>query len=270
MSASVAAPAFAAGGAHAPRIVVKLGGRVQGDPLLPHALAALAAARPGGLCLVHGGGDEISALQRAMGVEPSFVQGRRVTSTQDLTLVRMALSGTSNKRLVSALVARGVAAVGISGEDAGLLEATVPEPALGRVGRVRQVNARLLETLVAGGYVPVISPVGRDVEAEQGCALNINGDDAAAAIAAAFGADEILFMADVPGVLADGVVVPRLDTVEARSLVARGVAVGGMAAKLEAAQAALAAGVRMARIGGLEALGDGALGTQITLARAHA
>lgn len=260
----------AAGGPPAGRLVVKLGGRVQQDPRLPDALAALAAARPGALCLVHGGGDEITALQRAMGVEPEFVDGRRVTSTQDLTLVRMALSGTSNKRLVSSLVARRVAAVGISGEDGGLIAAAVANPALGRVGRVQRVDARLLEVLVANGFLPVISPVARDVDAVNGCALNVNGDDAAAAIAAAFGAEEILFLADVPGVLVDGKVLPTLDSGEARALVVRGVAVGGMAAKLDAAQAALAAGVRRARIGGLEALGDDALGTQITLALALA
>jgi acetylglutamate kinase len=269
VSALVAVPA-SAGAPPLGRIVVKLGGRVQQDPRLAEALAALDAARPGALCLVHGGGDEISALQRAMGVEPEFVDGRRITSTQDLTLVRMALSGTSNKRLVSALVARRVAAVGISGEDAGLLAAAVANPELGRVGRVERVDGRLLEVLVANGYVPVISPVARDMDAVNGCALNVNGDDAAAAIAAEFGAEEILFLADVPGVLVDGKVVPTLDSAEARALVARGTAVGGMAAKLEAAQAALAAGVRRARIGGLEALGDDSLGTQITLALALA
>lgn len=252
------------------RLVVKLGGRVQQDPRLPGMLAALAAARPGALCIVHGGGDEISNLQRAMGIEPSFVNGRRVTSTQDITLVRMALSGTSNKRLVSALVSAGARAVGISGEDAALLEARVTDPAMGRVGRMEKVNTRLMDVLVADGYLPVISPVARDSDSADGNALNVNGDDAAAAIAAAFGAAEILFLADVDGVLADGVVIPRLDSDQARTLVERGVAVGGMAAKLDAAQAALAAGVGRARIGGLESLGDSALGTQITLAQATA
>ncbi len=252
------------------RLVVKLGGRVQQDPRLPGMLAALASARPGALCIVHGGGDEISNLQRAMGIEPSFVHGRRVTSIQDIALVRMALSGTSNKRLVSALVSAGARAVGISGEDAGLLVARVTDPAMGRVGRVERVDTRLIEVLVADGYLPVISPVARDSESANGSALNVNGDDAAAAIAAAFGAAEILFLADVDGVLDDGAVVPELDSDQARALVDRGVAVGGMAAKLDAAQAALAAGVGRARIGGLESLGDSALGTQITMAQAIA
>lgn len=247
-------------------MVVKLGGRVQQDPRLPSALATLATARPGALFVVHGGGDEISALQRAMGVEPAFVGGRRVTGERDVDLVRMALSGTSNKRLVSALVMHGVPAVGVSGEDGGMLRAAVADPALGRVGRVERVNTRLIETLAASGYLPVVSPVGGDGTG----ALNVNGDDAAAAIAAALGAEEILFMADVDGVLVDGVPLDTLDVAEAQELVARGVAAGGMAAKLEAARAALAAGVTTARIGALSALADPTRGTRLTLAPAFA
>ena len=260
-------------GAHRPssagrRILVKLGGRVQGDAALPGAIARLCADRPGGVVVVHGGGDEVSALQRALGLEPRFVGGRRVTGPQDLELVRMALSGTSNKRVVGALLSAGVLAVGVSGEDAALLLAEVADAALGRVGRVTRVDARLLETLLAAGYVPVVSPLARDAAGEG--ALNVNGDDAAAAIAAAVGAEEVLFLADVPGVLAEGTLVPTLDADEARALVARGVAAGGMAAKLDAALAALAAGVVRARIGGLDALGDPASGTLVSLAPADA
>jgi len=250
------------------RILVKLGGRVQQDPALPAAIARLCLERSGAVCVVHGGGDEVSALQRAMGLEPRFVGGRRVTGPQDLELVRMALSGTSNKRVVGALVGAGVAAVGVSGEDAALLVAEVADPALGRVGRVTRVEVRLLETLLAAGFVPVVSPLARDAAGEG--ALNVNGDDAAAALAAALGADEVLFLADVPGVLVAGAVVPSLDRAAARALVADGVAAGGMAAKLDAALAALAAGVPRARIGGLDALRDPASGTLVSLAPATA
>ena len=250
------------------RMLVKLGGRVQQDPALPAAIAQLCLERPGAVCVVHGGGDEVSALQRAMGLEPRFVGGRRVTGPEDLELVRMALSGTSNKRVVGALVGAGVAAVGVSGEDAALLVAEVADPALGRVGRVTRVEARLLETLLAAGFVPVVSPLARDAAGEG--ALNVNGDDAAAALAAALGADEVLFLADVPGVLVAGAVVPSLDATAARGLVADGVAAGGMAAKLDAALSALAAGVPRARIGGLDALRDPASGTLVSLAPATA
>ena len=95
--------------------VVKLGGRAQQDPQLPAALALLCREWPGRVCLVHGGGDEVSQLQRRMGMEPRFVGGRRVTSAADLEVVRMVLSGTVNKRLVSALLAHDVDAVGLSG-----------------------------------------------------------------------------------------------------------------------------------------------------------
>src|SRR5262245_4521136 len=95
--------------------VIKLGGRAQGDGQLPAILARV--ARSGRICIVHGGGDEVSALMRQMGREPTFVQGRRVTTTDDIAIVRMVLSGTVNKRLVVQLLSVGVRAVGISGED---------------------------------------------------------------------------------------------------------------------------------------------------------
>ena len=247
--------------------VLKIGGRPQADPSLA-ALVAEAWDAVRGMVIVHGGGDEVSALQARLGSSAQFVDGRRVTSAQDLELVRMALSGTSNKRVVGALVGAGVAAVGVSGEDAALLVADVADPALGRVGRVTRVDARLLETLLAAGFVPVVSPLARD--AARDGALNVNGDDAAAALAAALGADEVLFLADVPGVLVAGAVVPSLDAAAARGLVADGVAAGGMAAKLDAALSALAAGVPRARIGGLDALRDPASGTLVSLAPATA
>ena len=244
-------------------MVVKLGGRVQGDPALAPALARLCARRPGGVVVVHGGGDEVSALQRAFGAEPRFVGGRRVTSERDLDYVRMVLSGTSNKRLVSNLLAAGVVAVGISGEDAATIAAVPGDPALGYVGTVAGVDARLLRTLLGAGYVPVVSPVACDANAGGAGALNVNGDDAAAAVAAALGADEIVFLADVPGVLDAGALVPTLDAERAQALIASGVAAGGMATKLEAALAALAGGVRRARVASLAALDDPAAGTHV-------
>src|SRR5215469_17530226 len=103
--------------------VVKVGGRVQADPRLAHGLASLWRAAPSEIVIVHGGGDEVSALQRAAGVEPRFVNGRRVTAPEDIDRLRMALSGLANKRLVAALVAAGADALGLSGEDAALISA---------------------------------------------------------------------------------------------------------------------------------------------------
>jgi acetylglutamate kinase len=243
--------------------VIKIGGRAQTDPSLAGALAAAWAAAPGTLVVVHGGGDEVSALQRAFGAQPAFVGGRRVTSAQDIELLRMALSGSANKRLVSALVARGVSALGLSGEDAALLTAApLDAETLGCVGDPRRANVALLRHLLDGGYLPVVSPLSRGT-APDAPALNVNGDDAAAVIAAALEADELLLVADVPGVLVDGHTVPRLAPADAGDLIANGAASGGMVAKLEAALAALAGGVAHVRIGDVAAIHDTTRGTVV-------
>jgi acetylglutamate kinase len=251
--------------------VVKLGGRTQADAALPAALAALWHATGHRLVIVHGGGDAVSELQRARGLTPAFVGGRRVTTDADIEIIRMALSGLANKQLVGALQAAGVPALGISGEDGALLRATPTSDArMGRVGEPACVNVALLETLLGAGYCPVVSPVSTSAAAV-GVALNVNGDDAAAAIAAAFaplaGAAELFFMADVPGVLAGGIAVRAVDLDGASALIADGTAAGGMAAKLEAARHALVAGTDRVRIGDLAALGDPSLGTTVVRER---
>jgi acetylglutamate kinase len=217
--------------------VIKVGGRAQNHPHLAKALAACWRAAPGALVVVHGGGDEVSALQRAAGVEPRFVNGRRVTAPEDIDRLRMALSGLANKRLVAALVAEGADALGLSGEDAALLTAVVAEGgALGAVGSVRLVRVTVLRHLLAASYLPVVSPLASG--------LNVNGDDAAAAVAIALGADELLFISDVPGVRPGGVT-------------------GGMHAKLDAAQRAAEKGVGRVRIGDASMLVSPSAGTTI-------
>lgn len=246
--------------------VVKIGGRAQADPGLAKILRAAWDAAPGDLCVVHGGGDEISAMQRALGREAAFVGGRRVTSEGDLDLLRMVLSGLVNKRLVNLLVAAGVPAVGISGEDGGLIGAELIDAAsLGFAGQPVAVKADLLLTLLNAGYLPMISPVAYNTSSPAGGPLNVNGDDAAAAIAAALEADELLLIADVEGVLdREGEVVSNLTIEGARGLAASGVAAGGMAAKLEAAEAAITAGIARVRICDLAGLGEAERGTIIT------
>ena len=136
--------------------VIKVGGRPQLDGSLPSTLAAGHRASPGSLVVVHGGGGEVSTLQRLYGAIAEFKDGRRVTSVLDLQIIRMALSGSANKRLTSALVAEGVPALGLSGEDAALLSAMpLDPPQYGYVGLPSDVNVRLLQHLLAGGYVPV-------------------------------------------------------------------------------------------------------------------
>src|SRR4051794_39994436 len=156
--------------------VIKVGGRPQRDEKLPAMLAAAHRIAPGSLVVVHGGGDEVSTLQRHYGAEARFVGGRRVTSLLDLEIIRMALSGSANKRLVSALVAAGVPAVGVSGEDAALLTATPLDPDnFGYVGVPAAVNTVLLRHLLVGGYLPVLSPVSSNAT-PSALPLNVNGD----------------------------------------------------------------------------------------------
>lgn len=246
--------------------VVKLGGRAQAAGDLA-SLVAKAAGAPGSLCLVHGGGDEISALQRTLGGHPQFAGGRRITTAADLDIIRMALSGLVNKRLVSSFVAAGAHAVGVSGEDAGLISAQpLGISEFGHVGMPAQINTKLIDTLLAAGFLPVISPLGKNQGDSVGSALNVNGDDAAAAIAVALEADELVLIADVEGVLDESKqLIPQLEMEDARALIASGVAAGGMAAKLEAAYAALAGGVAKVRIANLSALNDAECGTVVTL-----
>ena len=245
--------------------VVKLGGRVQSDPALAGALA-VAWNVSASLIVVHGGGDEVSVLQKAFGRVSQFVDGKRVTSVEDLDLLRMALSGSANKRLVSAMVSAGVPAVGISGEDAGMLQAVAnTRETMGEVGTPSLVSCALISHLLAGGFCPVISPLARDRDDGGAGVLNVNGDDAAAAIAVAVRATELLLVSDVDGVLVDGAAQAQLDAQAARELIRSGVARGGMAAKLEAALAALSRGVSQVRIGAVRALTDERCGTMITL-----
>lgn len=249
--------------------VIKIGGRVQASPELGAALAAAWDAAPRALCVVHGGGDAVTAVQRTMGVEPVFVDGRRVTGAADIEILRMVLSGHENKRLVAMLTAQGIAAVGLSGEDGSLLVAEQETGAMGLVGTPIRVNSALLRHLLAGGYLPVISPLSAG-ERAGAATLNVNGDDAAAGIAIALEVDELLFVADVGGVLLDGEAVPELTSANASDLIARGIARGGMAAKLRAAQRALAGGVGSVRIGDLGAIGGAEVGTRMVNSRSPA
>lgn len=246
--------------------VVKIGGRAQADSRLTAVLREAWNADPGGLCVVHGGGDEVSAMQRALGREAAFIGGRRITSETDIELLRMVLSGVVNKRLVNSLLAIGLLAVGISGEDGGLIGAEpIDGASLGFAGRPIAVKADLLRTLLKAGYLPVISPLGYHATSPNGGALNVNGDDAAAAVAAALDASELLLIVDVEGVRGDnGEIASILSTEAARELTVNGIAVGGMAAKLESAEAALLAGVGRVRICNLAGVSDDERGTLIT------
>lgn len=247
--------------------VIKIGGRVQRDPALAGILTRLWSHAPASFCVVHGGGETISALQRQLGGAPSFVEGRRVTTEADIEVLRMALSGVANKQLVASLSTKGIAAVGVSGEDGSLLVARPMNAAVfGRVGVVARVNDGLLRTLLAGGFLPVVSPVARDGESGSMGALNVNADDAAAAIAASLEAEELLLVSDVSGVIIDGVAAASLSVDAAAQAIETGMATEGMATKLRAALDALRCGVPQVRIGGADALLDPTLGTTLLAA----
>jgi acetylglutamate kinase len=247
--------------------VIKVGGRAQRDARLAEVIAHLWKEGPGSFCVVHGGGETISTLQTRLGGAPVFVGGRRVTTEADVEVLRMALSGVANKQLVSSLSAKGIPAVGISGEDGSLIIARAMDSAkLGRVGAPAHVDPDIVCTLLAGGFLPVISPVSRDGESMGGGALNVNADDAAAAIAVGMEAEELLLISDVPGVMIDGVIASSLSEEEAGQAIESGIATEGMATKLRAALDALARGVPAVRIGALDALLDSALGTTLLAA----
>ena len=256
------------------RRVIKVGGRPQMDPALIGALARAHQAtspvpgsthRADGKVLVHGGGDEISTLQRLYGATAEFKGGRRVTSALDLEIIRMALSGSANKRLVSALVSEQVPAIGLSGEDAGLLVADPLDPeAFGFVGTPSFVNAPLLQMLLDSHLLPVISPVSRSSDLSLAATLNVNGDDAAAAIAVAMKASELLLVSDVAGVLQDGQPIALMAPEDAQKLIDDGTAQGGMAAKLQAAMRALDGGVERVRISDIAAIEQFDRGTVLT------
>ena len=249
--------------------VIKVGGRPQSDPALITALAAAhrssSSSESKGLVVVHGGGDEVSTLQRLYGVVAQFKGGRRVTSQTDIDIIRMALSGSANKRLVSALVSERVPAIGLSGEDGGLLVATALDfEQFGFVGVPSVVNHELLALLLSNYCMPVISPVSRCADPMLGDTLNVNGDDAASAIAVAVKASDLLFVSDVEGVLKDGALISMLSPEDAQQLIDDGTAQGGMSAKLQAALKALEGGVERVRISDIAAIEQLDRGTVLT------
>lgn len=259
------------------RILIKVGGTLLDTPELRDQLARqIAAGWHGGweLVVVHGGGRQMTRFLAERGIESRFVNGLRVTTPETMDAVLQVLAGTVNRQLVAALIAAGALAVGLSGVDANLVEAEPMDPALGAVGRVVRARPELFHLLIGHGYLPVVACVAGD---RQGRLYNVNADQMAAACAAAFGAQQLLFLTDVEGVL-DGSrrVRPALTLAESERLIADGVATGGMQTKLQAAQAALRRGVAQVRIAPgaspdvlARLLGDEPLGTRLEGAAAH-
>jgi acetylglutamate kinase len=233
-------------------VVVKYGGAAMEDP----ALAALFAQdvvlmRSVGMrpVVVHGGGPQIGRLMERLGKVPEFRDGLRVTDAETLEIARMVLVGKVNRDIVASINVHDPLAVGLSGEDAGLISATARSPELGFVGDVVAVNPTIIERLLTEELIPVIATIGTDPE---GQAYNVNADTAAAAIAAALKAEKLVYLTDVPGLLADvadpASVVVTVTVDELEALLDSGKLSGGMIPKIRSCVRAVKGGVGHAHI----------------------
>lgn len=264
------------------RLLVKLGGAQLEEPGARLTVArALAAARAAGheLVVVHGGGNQIRALTKQLGIADRYHEGLRITDAETAEVVLMVLAGLVNKVLVADLQSVGVAALGLCGADGALFSARKLEGAvdLGYVGEVDAVDARPARALLAAGYVPVVATVAPLSHGRAGARerfYNINADMAVGPLARALACDAVLFLTDVPGVLdADKQRLARLTHEDCAALRATGVVAGGMIPKVASALAALdahpSALVKIAPAAGanavLDALGDG-VGTRFSSA----
>lgn len=228
-------------------VVVKYGGHAMTDEALRHSFARdmvllkCVGVRP---VIVHGGGPQIDATMKRVGIQARFVAGLRVTDAETMDIVEMVLGGKLNKEIVALINLHGGQAVGLSGKDANLIVATKKQlyrpltpggpPELidiGQVGEVKTINTAILDVLGSAGFIPVISPTG---VGEHGESYNINADTVAGDIAAALRAEKLLFLTDVEGILdRDKKLLPTLNADDIRTLTQDGVIDGGMLPKVE-------------------------------------
>jgi len=236
-------------------IVVKYGGNAMvDDTLKEQVMEDIVLLHYVGICpiLVHGGGPEISALMKQMGIEPSFVGGLRVTDAATMEIVEMVLAGKTNKGIVALLNQQGARAVGLSGKDANLIVATKMESEqgdLGYVGDIAQVNTDILNLLGEKNYIPVISSVAIGTDGES---YNVNADHVAGHIAAAVHAAKLIILTDVEGLYADyadkSSLISEMSVQRAEEMIASGAADRGMIPKLEACITAIRGGVPRAHL----------------------
>jgi acetylglutamate kinase len=233
-------------------IVVKIGGKAAEKTELLRGLFREMKELSGTyrFLLVHGGGAEVTAVSKKFGIQAVFKDGVRQTTPEEMDIVDMVLSGRINKQLVRLCRACGLDAVGLSGSDGGIFLGRARGKS--RTGDIATVAPRLLSTLLEAGFLPVVSSTSMDAA---GTALNINADAAAFALASRLRAEVLLFFSDIPGVLRDGVAIPRLDAGEAQKLIADGVVTGGMIPKVSASLEALGEGVGRVVIGEYETEG---------------
>ena len=228
-------------------VVVKYGGNAMVNPQLKEqvmediVLLWLIGVK---VVLIHGGGPEISETMKRLGKKAEFVDGLRVTDRETVDIVQMVLAGKVNKTLVNLLQMKGGHAVGLSGIDGGIIEAKMKDERLGYVGQITKIRTQPITDLLEKNYIPVISTVASD---RQGNTFNINGDTAAAHIAGALGAERLIMMTDIAGILMDkedpSTLIPYITVEEARKLYDANVISGGMIPKVDCCIEALEHGV---------------------------
>jgi acetylglutamate kinase len=252
------------------KILIKLGGTLLDSAASRERLAReiAQAAREHKIVVVHGGGKQMTRFLEERGIQSRFVNGLRVTTDEVLDAVLKIFAGSVNSELVAAFRKAGARPVGLTGLDAGLVDAQPLDPELGHVGRPVRSDPQLLELLTKSGFLPVVACVAGD---DQGAVYNVNGDQMAAACAAGFGTTRLIFLTDVEGVRDEsGSIRPLLRASDAKALIQAGIATGGMQAKLEAALTALEAGIGEIVIGPgacpgivMKLIGDAQIGSRL-------
>ena len=238
-------------------ILIKIGGSTLGshDTTLEDIVKLQKQGKP--LVVVHGGGKLITEWLEKQGISTRFVQGERVTDKPTLEVATAVLAGLVNKDIVASINGLGGKAVGISGVDGKLVEGRIGDKEKGYVGAVVKVNTGILETLLGAGFVPVIAPIGLnslDRPSDAPPTLNFNADTVAGEIAAAIGAERLIFLTDVAGINdQSGKLLPRLSPSEAEALIVSGVASGGMIPKIRACLTAVSGGSNTCIIDGRQA-----------------
>ncbi|MEM8923679.1 MAG: acetylglutamate kinase [Actinomycetota bacterium] len=233
-------------------LVVKFGGNAMVDPELSRTFAQdLVMLRSVGIkpVVVHGGGPQIGELLGRLGKESEFRNGLRVTDAETLDVARMVLVGKVGRDIVGAINTHGAYAVGMSGEDGGLIRAEITDPDLGFVGEVAEVNPSIIHRLLSEDLIPVVSSIGADAS---GQALNINADTVAGALGGALAAEKVVYLTDVPGLLADvgdpSSLIRRATVDELRARIADGTVSGGMVPKVQSCIDAVEAGAASAHM----------------------
>lgn len=244
-----------------PKRVYKVGGPALEDPRMMAPLAKEVGEFEGDVALVHGGGRQVEKMLGRFGIESKFIDGRRETSPAAMEIVEMVLTGSMNQALASGLSHAGVPSVGISGRDGSLMRAALV-PGLGRVGSPDFVNPKILEALWAATFLPVISPVSNGPSGE---AVNVNADEAAQWIARRIGAETLIFLSDVDGVMLDGATVAHLNEADIQARSDDGSIHGGMTLKVRMALDAARSGIPTVIIAGRARLDGGFPGTRISL-----